>query len=725
MNEEIFPRFIPARDLNWRGVLKGVAKAADSLQPLYEAFTNSLEAIELRKKRGDHFLPSIFVDFFYNKDIEGENVELAQLVVTDNGIGFDDENFRRLQIFKDESKGFSNRGSGRLQLLHFFGSAKFVSTYKQEDVIGKRDFILSKGKAFLDQNAILQLLSEETCGADTEIKTKLVLKDLRENVDIKFYKDKDIDQIKEAILDHYIMQFCAYGNNLPSITISFFQNVELKDQRFITTSDVPQPTTEDQIIEVPKCRISSDMKRIEPTDESVSINIKSFKLQSSQLKRNAVKMTCKKEIIDSVKLKMDCLPAEMEIEGKRYLFLLSSEYFDENVGDTRDSFEILNKTDFKKKAKQFGGITPQVVLDDIESNVSSKASEIFTEILQQKEIHQQQLQELKNMYMLSEEALADANINDSVEDILVKAYAYDAKLVAKQDAAYNEKMKELDSLDTTSETYQDDLGKIVKELSETIPLQSKEALARYVTRRALVIDLLDKFINKETVIQKTAERAYDEKLIHNLIFNQHSEDSAKSDMWLLNEDYLHYSGFSEHRLCDIMINGKKLFKDIIDEEEQRYLNSLGEKRLNKRPDILLFPSEHKCVIVELKSLDANVSDYLSQINKYATFIRSYTTEDFRIDTFYGYLVGEALEPNDVRAADNDFKYDPKFNFCYRPFKSIACLGDPSGSQDGTMYTEAISFTELLKRARKRNESFKEKLYPTVVKSENEEGAEED
>ena len=371
MNEEILPRFIPARDLNWRGVLKGVTKAADSLQPLYEAFTNSLEAIELRKKRGDHFLPSIFVDFFYNKDLEGDNVELAQLAVTDNGIGFDDENFRRLQIFKDESKGFSNRGSGRLQLLHFFGSAKFVSTYKQEDVIGKRDFILSKGKAFLDQNAILQLLSEESCGADTEIMTKLVLKDLRESADIKFYKEKNIDQIKDALLDHYIMQFCAYGSNLPSITISFFQNVELKDRRYITTSDIPQPSTEDQTIEVPKCRISSDMKRIELTDETISISIKSFKLPSSQLRRNAVKMTCKKEIVDSVKVKMDCLPAEMEIDGKRYLFLLSSSYFDENVGDTRDSFEILNKTDFKKKAKQFGGIAPQVILDDIESNVSS------------------------------------------------------------------------------------------------------------------------------------------------------------------------------------------------------------------------------------------------------------------------------------------------------------------------------------------------------------------
>ena len=55
MEEHIYPRFISAVDLNWRGVLKGVTKAVDPYQPLYEAFTNSLEAIELRKSKGDHF----------------------------------------------------------------------------------------------------------------------------------------------------------------------------------------------------------------------------------------------------------------------------------------------------------------------------------------------------------------------------------------------------------------------------------------------------------------------------------------------------------------------------------------------------------------------------------------------------------------------------------------------------------------------------------------------
>lgn len=558
------------------------------------------------------------------------------------------------------------------------------------------------------------MFSNKKCSSETKIETKLVLSNLREIGDKRFYREKEIDDIKEAILDHYIMQFCAYGRSLPSITITFFHNTKKKEERFISPDDVPQPSVEDQEIEVPLCKMSPDMKRIETTENNVKIKIKSFKLLSSQVKRNAVKVTCKKEIVESVKVRMDCLPAEMEINSRRFLFLLSSDYFDENVGDTRDSFEILNKTDFKKKAKLHGGITPQVVLDDIEAGVSLKASEMFAEISQQKENHELQLQELKNTYMLSEESLVDANINDSVEDILARAYAYDARLIAKQDAEYQDKVKKLNTLDPTSETYEEDLERLIKDLSKTIPLQSKEALSRYVTRRALVLDLFHKLVNKDTDVQKNADRSIDEKLIHNLVFRQYTDDTANSDVWLLNEDYLHYKGCSEIKLKDIKVDKKKLFRDIIDEKEQEYIKSLGEDRYAKRPDILLFPSEHKCIIIELKSLDANISHYLHQVSQYASFIRTYTTDDFYIDTFYGYLIGEGFSPKDVRAADGDFKYDPKFNFCYRPSKNVSHLEDMSGKQDGSIYMEAMSYSELLKRAISRNESFKKKLFPTRV-----------
>lgn len=707
------PKYLPSSGLNWRGVLKGVAKALDPLQPLYEAFTNSLESIELRKRSGADFRPYIYIDFFFDVTIEEENSDLNKIVITDNGIGFDDENFSRLQIFKDDTKGFSNRGSGRLQFLHSYILAKYESWYRQEEQYLKRVFTLSKVEDYLNHKSILKL--EEEAPSDTEeVKTRLTLYSLREASDKKFYKDKTIDEIKSAILDHYLMQFCAYAEQLPSININYIQYDKVVESRVISKDDIPVPTVEDKTIEIPVSKISEDMKRIELTDDNIPITVKSFKLPSNRVKRNAVKVTCKKELIDSVKIKMSCLPPELSIEDQHYLFLLSSEYFDENIGDTRDAFEILNKTDFKKRAKFYGSITPQILLDDIEEKVNETAVELFTEISEQEEIHQQRLQDLRTTYMLSEEALADADINDSVEDILSKAYVYDAKLIAKQDAAYQEKVVQLESLDTTSDTYKDDLEHLVEELTKSIPLQCKESLSRYVTHRSLVLDLFDKLIHKETQVQREAERKMDEKLIHNLIFTQHSEDSASSDIWMLNEDYLYYRGYSEHKLSEILIDGKPLFKEIVDEEEERYLNSLGEHRLTKRPDILLFPSEHKCVIIELKSLEANLSNYLLQITKYASFIRSYTTDDFYIDTFYGYLIGEALEPKDVRAADNDFKYDPKFNFCYRPSKSIACLWDESGHHDGTIYTEALSFSVMLERARKRNESFKNKLFPPKV-----------
>ena len=207
MSNSEYPKFISAVDLNWRGVLKGVSKAVDPLQPLYEAFTNSMEAIELRKSRGDKFIPNIMVDFYFNADMEGENADLSKMDITDNGVGFDDENFKRLQIFKDESKGFNNRGSGRLQLLHSFLTAKYERTFLQDGNIKKRCFILSKGEAFVEKNSILQLLSEDKCEAGTEIRTRLTLRDLRENADIKFYKEKTIEEIKEALINHYIMQF--------------------------------------------------------------------------------------------------------------------------------------------------------------------------------------------------------------------------------------------------------------------------------------------------------------------------------------------------------------------------------------------------------------------------------------------------------------------------------------------------------------------------------------
>lgn len=713
-------KFVEYKDLRWSGILKSIKKSSNVLQPLFEAFTNSMEAIRLRQNKRDSFDAYINIILDFESNLLGESIDFVSLTIEDNGIGFDEENFNRLIVFKDDTKGFNNRGSGRIQMVHTFKQSKYESIYRDGDAIKKRSFVLSKLERFINNNTIIYNTQEPAEANEGEdIKTTLRMSETWLPKDAKELVKLGCDDIKKALISHYLLALCNLKSTLPSINIVYQIGGVEKDRERIVADDIPNPSFNDIHISVPLCRMSDDMKRIEKAgEETVDINVMPYKINAEALAVSEIKITSKGEISETTKVKLTCVDPNAVLDDSRYLFLLSSDYFDNLDGDERGNIEILDKTEFKKRAKAQGYIEEQIVLNDIQDEVNKKAGELYSEISEQKELHQQRIEELKNTYMLSEEALVDADINDSVEDILSKAYVYDAKLIAKQDAEYQEKKKQIEQLDTTSETYKDDLEKMVTELTKTIPLQCKESLSRYVTHRSLVLELFDKLIKRETQIQNESDRKIDEKLIHNLLFTQHSKNAEMSDIWMLNEDYLYYRGYSEHKLSEIKIDEKPLFKTEIDEEEERYLNSLGEHRLSKRPDILLFPSEHKCVIIELKSLDANLSNYLTQINKYASFIRSYTTDDFYIDTFYGYLIGEAMEPRDVRAADNDFKYDPKFNFCYRSSKSIACLWDESGGHDGSLYTEALSFSVMLKRALKRNESFKNRLFPPQKEDSN-------
>ena len=716
------PSYIPSPGLNWRGLLKGFAKSTNIMQPLFEAFTNSLEAIDMRKKNGDAFSPYIHVDFYFNQTLEGENDDLARLVITDNGIGFDDDNFRRLMVFKDDTKGYNNRGSGRIQLIQSFVAATYRSVYKQDGELKCRQFILSKSERFLQENSVLLLEEEKIVNSNEELKTILILDELRVKGDSKFFSQQSVHGIKKALLDHYILYFCVNRTQLPKIVISYYHNTNLIATDSIKANDIPEVSHKDETISVPISRISSDMKRIENSEEKIEVKIKSYKLSQNQLKRNSVKVTCKGEVVDSVKVKLDCLPSEMLIDSSYFLLLLSSQYFDENVGDNRDTLEILNKTEFKKRAKQYGKIEPQIVLDDLEKKVSDKAGEMYSEIRKQREVYNNQLALLKKTYLLSDEALAETDINDNVEDILKKAYSYDAKLVAERDAAYYSKLEELNALNTCSATYQEDLQRLVDEMTKAIPLQDKESLSRYVTHRKLVLDLMVKILERKTDIQnQEGSRNVDEKLLHNLLFAQHSDDVGNSDLWMLSEDYLYFKGVSDQPLNQIEIEGVKLFRDEVTEEEERYLSSLGENRRIKRPDILLFPSERKCIIVELKTPEVNLALHLDQVKKYAYLLRNFTSESFVIDTFYGYLIGEALEPRDIRAADGDFKYDPKFNFMYLPSKRVVYENDTTGGQDGSLYMEVISYSEILKRAERRNEAYTSKLFPSKKEFETQRG----
>lgn len=347
--------------------------------------------------------------------------------------------------------------------------------------------------------------------------------------------------------------------------------------------------------------------------------------------------------------------------------------------------------------------------------VNNKALKMYPEIENLKKQKENTAYKLKNRFLISDKIFnkvtKNLNAEASPEEFLMEFYKAEAEILAKSDIEISNKFDEILNIDPSSKDCIERFNNIAKDIIQLIPIQNRNNLAQYVARRQIVLKAF------ENILNQNYDFSIKEKHLHNLFLTQGKENNASdSNLWMLNEDFIYFSGKSEERLCDFKIKGKKLFKKEITEEENRYLLSLGENRKWKKPDILLFPEENKAIIIEFKNIDINLSDHLSQINKYAYWLRNFTEEEFELKQFYGYLIGEGLEYDDIVAADSDFKKMYNGKVFFRPKKTVVFKSDES--RNGELYTEIFSYSELLQRAETRNKIFIEKLGLSKKKNKN-------
>ena len=99
-----------------------IRKHSSYLQPIFEAISNSLESKGVSK---------IEVALSCNKTLSSDFHDFQSVHVTDNGEGFTDENFERFVTLFDDTKGYNNFGTGRIQFLHYFKYTQIRSVYKK------------------------------------------------------------------------------------------------------------------------------------------------------------------------------------------------------------------------------------------------------------------------------------------------------------------------------------------------------------------------------------------------------------------------------------------------------------------------------------------------------------------------------------------------------------------------------------------------------------------
>ena len=726
--------FITGYGINYAGSIPKIPKASDFLKPIYEAFTNSLESIKDAEKNKVLVAGEIVIDLILSEQElfseQDGKLQFDRIVVEDSGIGFTDSEYKRFINLNDTGKGYSNRGTGRVQFLHFFDTTEITSIYK--DKLSKsgskiRTLIFSKQKAFLNQNAVVRMAVDEDVPTIAN-KTTFVFKKPLNSEDQRKYEEVNAKDLKLKLLEHYLGYFCENRSQLPKITIRSIHKKYKKNNgdpemvpvvvqsESITQQDIPD-AHESVEIEMYYQMFDYEEKRYKKSENKEILALKGFRVPKEKLSENIIKVTSKGQVTHT-KMGLDSLASKDVIDDKRYLFLLSGKYFDKKDSDVRGKLRIPRKTDIRPMSKEQGEFfdandAEWIFFEEIQAEANGRITQMYKEIRDKAEEKEKDIEDLKKMFLLKDESLNGVNveIGDTDADVLEKIYRVEAKKRAKLDADLKHRIEGLKSLNTTDPDYQEKLEKEVNDLTSQIPLQNKEELSRYVARRGLVLELFEKIVNRQTDIQieidgDASARDKTESLLHNLIFRQKSTDPILSDLWLINEEFIYFQGTSEVSLGDVEINSKKLFKKEFSQIEKDYFEKGNGVKTKKRPDVLLFPEEGKCIILEFKTLDVDVSDHLTQIKKYSSWILNYSTDDLKITKFYGHLIGENVVPQDVIAADAYFESAAKFDYVYCPYTPVKNL---DGITAGAIYMEAIKYSVLLERARLKNGIFIDRL----------------
>ena len=538
------------------GVLHDIKKSKTSLQPIFEAFTNALEAIKLKTNLISGFQGEIEIVIRANSNLTG-NPEFNSLSISDNGVGFDTAEFKRFNTFKDFTKGFKNLGSGRIQFAHYFDSTEIQSLFEQEGKFFERNFIVSKNESFLKHNAIVLLKHlKETEKKHTN--TRVTFSGLLDKSNI--YNALDEQSLKNSIIERYVHYFCHNISNLPKIKITYYLQGEFQGETTISKQDVPK-IDKTEVVKLEYTRLADNGNYLEKTSAQEDFIIDAFKIDKNILKSNDLKLVSKGEIIEESGIELQSLAENDNVKGFKYLFLVSSNYIDARDTNLRGILNIPTLDSFSKNADIF---TPEeIILEDIQNGVNVKIRSMYPEIEKVQEEHDFQLNKLKEMFLLDDATAKDLNIsiNDSETKILEKFYEAEAKKSAVIDASIKESIETLDHLDTTSDDYAEKLESEIEKLVRVIPLQNKTSLTHYVARRKLVLDLFQKILNKKLTIQSSNKGGkFSESLIHNLLFQQQSENPNSSDLWIINEDFIYFKGSSEKQLSKVEINGEKIFK---------------------------------------------------------------------------------------------------------------------------------------------------------------------
>ncbi len=645
------------------------------LLPLFEAIVNSIYAID------ENGIQNGKIDIYIERDngqleapLEGQDSTkpIKSFIVEDNGIGFNDDNFKSFQT--SDSTINARRGAkgiGRFHWLNAFNKVQIESIFHNRDKHYKRtfDFILSNEG--IENHTCVEI---DRAGRETQVRL-LNFKD-------KYIKEcpKKNSTIADRIIEHFLPWF--FSNKCPQIRLIDKEGEPIL-LNAVFEENIKKNATQESI-----------------TIRSQEFHITHLRLYSSLVNTPQIHYLAHGRVVKNENLSSFIKDLDNKIddeEGKSFVYLayISGKYLDDKVNSERIDFNLI---DVAEDGIPFpDDITKNELNKEVIKNIKKYLNPYLESIKQEKikktTAFANKAPQYKPILKHLEEYLDEIPLSASDESLDIALHKINYRMEAENKAKGREILKTDVSQITDLDEYKQKNSKLIAEVTES----AKAKLANYILDRKLILDLLSKHLQWGTDKKYKPEEA-----IHDIIFPlKHTSDEIdyeRQNLWVIDEKL----AFHNYLASDKPLN--QVEPVIVDSA--------------KRPDIIIFDTPFafvndgtpysSIVIIEFKRPGRNYSkgenpieqvyDYVRTINKGNTKDKTGRLIPIRKDTpFYGYIICD-LTPQIKEFAENAQLITAPDTMGYFGYNSKLAT-----------YIELISFDKLISDANKRNQMFFYKL----------------
>ncbi len=649
-----------------------------ALWPLFETVINSIQSLE--DTDIDH--KEITIEALRNPTVQlrlnadgtksEEPSRFEQFIVTDNGNGFNEANFKSFQEAYSQLKVKKGcKGIGRFLWLKAFEKVVISSTYQENGKWYLREFDFTLSGVSPDE------APRELEGSDYSNITRVTLTGF-----IARYRDAvsySLESLAKKIIEHCLPYFIMKA--VPAVT--------LRDNRgeSFSLNDYFDKVYMDSLNQDP---IDLKGRHYQLYHMLLAQGADGHELHLCANNREVKSIDLYKKISNLEKGKK--LPTE---DGDvYYVGYLAGDYLDESINVERSEFEF---EDLPVMGDNRGASEEEIVdaaVEMIKGYLKTDLDKVGTE--KRKQIDRL-VQATRPQYRLllnkRPEVYDDIPSGLTDDKVDLELYRHQQQWeyeTAKQRRDIEEKVKQNATTDSGFQPLFDEYCRNIHELS-------RAGLAEYVIRRKAIIDLLGKALEVEPSGSYSLESR-----IHSIICPmQVSSDEVKLDdmnLWLI-DDRLAY----HHYLAS-----------------DKFLSKLPvlENGTQKRTDLIVFDAAlsytaetddiNSITIVELKrpQRDDNENDPVWQVLKYVRDIREGKIKkdngrdfgDMSRVKFYCYVIGDLTPSMKDSAVGRGLRPTQDNEGYYGYNEGIGA------------YVEVISYNKLLKNARQRNQVFFDKLF---------------